>query len=193
MTKNLFRKIANSKAWLFFTVILVSIMTIGAFYSSRTKNLFYAFLLLLPVSLFVWLLLWKKKSEGRLVAEDGQPNSWVNRSVFGSILLYYSLVFSAVVTVGGYMTASRPQEWFGSFLFLPVTVFMWAIFFAKGKNPNGLGGKLTDAVLGKVAEAANNRQRQKQQMSQQSKQAYSIDQLSKKGSADNDDGQIIPE
>lgn len=190
MTKNLFRKIANSKAWLYFSVFLVSIMTIGAFYSSRTKNLFYAFLLLLPVSLFVWLLFWKKRSEGRLVAEDGQPASWVNRSMFGSVLLYYSLIFSAVVTVGGFMTASRPQEWSGSFLFLPVTVFMWAIFFAKGKNPNGLGGKLTDAVLGKVAQAANNRQVQKQQAS---RQAYSIDQLSKKGSAENDDGQMIPE
>jgi len=42
-----------------------------------------------------------------------------------SILLYYSVIFSTILIIGGFWTARSGREIVSNLLFLPVVVFLW--------------------------------------------------------------------
>jgi hypothetical protein len=44
-----------------------------------------------------------------------------------SILLYYSIIFSTILIIGGFYTARSGKEIISNLLFLPVVVFLWTV------------------------------------------------------------------
>jgi len=54
-----------------------------------------------------------------------------------SILLYYSVILSTILIIGGFWTARSGKEIVSNLLFLPVVVFLW-LTLIQGKKENNL-------------------------------------------------------
>jgi hypothetical protein len=101
-------------------------MSVGALYASKNKVFLVVFFLFLPMLLFIWILLRQKQKT--------RAELWLKESVWGKGLYYYSLIFSSLIIVGGFITARLPQERNGLYVFLPVAVYFWAIYFSKNNQ-----------------------------------------------------------
>ena len=51
-----------------------------------------------------------------------------------SILLYYSVIFSTILIIGGFWTARSGKEIISNLLFLPVVVFLWLTLIQRKKE-----------------------------------------------------------
>ncbi|MBI5530982.1 MAG: hypothetical protein HY918_05825 [Candidatus Doudnabacteria bacterium] len=130
--KQIFKYIENSKLFLYFSVALISIMTIGALYAARTRVSMLLFLMFLPILFFTWLLAFR----GKLNSGNKSDLSlaWIKLSKFRVVLFYYSLIFSSIIIVGGFLKASMPQDRNGLYVFLPVVIFFWSIYFSESNQ-----------------------------------------------------------
>ena len=54
-----------------------------------------------------------------------------------NVLLYYSVIFSTILIIGGFWTARSGREIVSNLLFLPVVVFLW-LTLIQGKKENNL-------------------------------------------------------
>ncbi|MCX6702981.1 MAG: hypothetical protein NTW60_03900 [Candidatus Wolfebacteria bacterium] len=48
-----------------------------------------------------------------------------------SILLYYSVVLSTILIIGGFYTARSTREIISNLLFLPIAIFLWILLIQK--------------------------------------------------------------
>ena len=53
-----------------------------------------------------------------------------------SILLYYSVILSTILIIGGFWTARSGREIVSNLLFLPVVVFLWLTLIQRKKENN---------------------------------------------------------
>jgi len=51
-----------------------------------------------------------------------------------SILLYYSVIFSTILVIGGFYTARSGKEIISNLLFLPVVVFLWTVLIRERRE-----------------------------------------------------------
>jgi len=51
-----------------------------------------------------------------------------------SILLYYSVILSTILIIGGFWTARSGREIVSNLLFLPVVVFLWLTLIQRKKE-----------------------------------------------------------
>ena len=51
-----------------------------------------------------------------------------------SILLYYSVILSTILIIGGFWTARSGKEIVSNLLFLPVVVFLWLTLIQRKKE-----------------------------------------------------------
>lgn len=51
-----------------------------------------------------------------------------------SVLLYYSIILSTILIIGGFWTARSGREIVSNLLFLPVVVFLWITLIQKRKQ-----------------------------------------------------------
>ena len=51
-----------------------------------------------------------------------------------SILLYYSVILSTILIIGGFWTARSGREIVSNLLFLPVVVFLWLTLIQRKKK-----------------------------------------------------------
>lgn len=48
-----------------------------------------------------------------------------------SILLYYSVLLSTILIIGGFYTARSTREIISNLLFLPIAIFLWILLIQK--------------------------------------------------------------
>ena len=51
-----------------------------------------------------------------------------------SILLYYSIIFSTILIIGGFYAARSGKEIISNLLFLPVVVFLWTVLIRERRE-----------------------------------------------------------
>jgi len=56
-----------------------------------------------------------------------------------SILLYYSIVLSTILIIGGFYTVRSTREIISNFLFLPIVVFLWITLIQKRRKAKRKG------------------------------------------------------
>ena len=56
------------------------------------------------------------------------------KRIFVTILLYYSIVFSVVIAIGGFYVAKSVWEYISTILFLPVIVSLFMVIRWKRNN-----------------------------------------------------------
>ena len=66
------------------------------------------------------------------------------------ILLYYSIILSTILIIGGFYTARSIKEVVSNLLFLPIVVFLWLILIQKRKEVKKLQAlAFTKTMVGK--------------------------------------------
>jgi len=60
---------------------------------------------------------------------------------FSSVLLYYSVIFSTILIIGGFYTARSNREIISNLLFLPIVVFLWITLIQKRRETKRIGTK----------------------------------------------------
>lgn len=53
---------------------------------------------------------------------------------FNKLLLYYSVIFSTIIMIGGIYSARSVQEMIASILFVPVALYLWIAFWQRNKT-----------------------------------------------------------
>ncbi len=106
---------------LFFTLLMV----FGGFYSARGTNEYIASILLLPLLLLIFRLFRVRKQAGPV----GLPLSggWLGK--LDTLLVFYSLILTTLVSLGGFIYARSTKDIIIAILFLPVTLLMWRVAF----------------------------------------------------------------
>ncbi len=56
------------------------------------------------------------------------------KNIFWKILLYYSVLLSTILIIGGFYTAKSGKEIISNFLFLPIVVFLWMVLIGYRKD-----------------------------------------------------------
>ena len=51
-----------------------------------------------------------------------------------SVLLYYSVILSTILVIGGFYTARSGKEIISNLLFLPIVVFLWIVMIKHRKE-----------------------------------------------------------
>lgn len=113
-------KFSVYKIFLYYSVVLATIMMVGAFFQTQYKTILVADILFAPVVLFFYYL---------LVNKTKKPGT----SVFSNIVLIYSAIFTAIITVGGFLNSHLAGEFSGNIVFLPLTLLCWALFLGRFK------------------------------------------------------------
>ncbi len=52
---------------------------------------------------------------------------------FNKILLYYSVIFSTIIMIGGIYSARSIPEMIAAILFVPVALYLWMTFWRRNK------------------------------------------------------------
>ena len=51
-----------------------------------------------------------------------------------SVLLYYSVILSTILVIGGFYTAKSGKEIVSNLLFLPIVIFLWITLIQKRRE-----------------------------------------------------------
>ena len=136
--------IFSYKFWLYYCAVLAGVLIVfGVYlsYSNPSLNLKVANWLFVPVVLFFLLAV----SKFRRHNNSAQPG--MASFKLGLVLLVYSMLLCAIITIGGFITTRSTQELVSNIIFLPITIFCWYIFYTRPKKSQGLVSKTTGAIL----------------------------------------------
>ncbi len=149
------------KFWLYYSTALSTLIVVGGFFiTNSSKNLIIANLLFIPVVLMFWLIVKKFLDDSKLnnpTIKLNRSHSALLSSKFGFILLLYSLLFSTLISVGGFAITRSTPELISNIVFLPLTLFCWYLFKTRPKTDKGVVTKATNAFLKTMAETAKKR------------------------------------